>query len=89
MAKVVAKMKIFPSDVGIDLEKLKGDLGKSLPDGAQMLHFDEEPIAFGLIALVATVSMMEETDGLMDRVENALKSCPNVGEVQTVAIGRM
>lgn len=89
MAKVVAKLKIFPSDVSVDLERLKEVLGKSLPDGAELLRFEEEPVAFGLVALVATVSMVEESGGLMDKVEGALKSCPNVGEVQTVAVGRM
>ncbi len=89
MARVVAQLKVFPSDVSVDLGKLKEELRSELPSGAQILRFDEEPIAFGLVALIATISMVEEIGGLMDRIENSLKSNKNVGEVQTVAVGRM
>ncbi len=89
MAKVIAQLKVFPSDVSVDREKLKEELKKNLPAGAELLKFDEEPIAFGLVALVATVAMKEEIGGLMDKVEDSMRSNGKVGEVQTVAVGRM
>jgi len=89
LAKVVAKLKVFPSDVSISLEKLKGELKNALPSGVDLWKFEEEPIAFGLVALNVTVSMQEESGGIMDKVENALKSCKDVGEVQTIVVARM
>jgi len=80
-------MKIFPSDVSIDLKKLEEQLRNGLPEDASILKVQEEPIAFGLVALIVTISMAEK-DGVIDKVEKALTSTPNVGEVQTVAVGR-
>ena len=89
MAKVLAQLKVFPSDTSVDREKLKEELKKNLPAGAEVLKFDEEPIAFGLVALIATVIMTEETSGLMEKVEDSMKSNSSVSEVQTVAVGRL
>jgi elongation factor 1-beta len=88
LAKVLARMKVFPSEIGVSLDKLKEDLRRGLPEGAEAVGFDEEPIAFGLVALIATVAIPEESSGLMEKVENAIKSMKEVGEVQMIAVGR-
>jgi elongation factor 1-beta len=87
MARVLAQMKIFPTEANADLKKLQEQLSSNLPADASILKVQEEPIAFGLVALIVTISMAEK-DGLIDQVEKALASTPNVGEVQTVAVGR-
>jgi translation elongation factor aEF-1 beta len=89
MGKVVVQLKVFPTDIAIDRERLKEELKTGLPQGAQLVKFDEEPIAFGLVALIATITMIEDLSGLMQKVEDSIKSNKNVGEVQTVAIGRL
>ena len=87
MAKVLAQMKVFPSEVGIDLKKLQDQLRSGLPADATILKVQEEPVAFGLVVLIVTISMAEK-DGMIDEVEKALASTPNVGEVQTIAVSR-
>lgn len=87
MAKVVAQVKIFPTETTVDLGELRKKIEKALPPDTSVARFDEEPIAFGLVALVARVVMPEE-EGRMDKVEEALKSVENVGEIQVVNVWR-
>jgi elongation factor 1-beta len=87
LAKVVAQVKIFPTETTVDLGELRKKIEKALPPETTIARFDEEPIAFGLVALVASVVMPEE-EGRMDKVEEALKSVENVGEIQVVNLWR-
>ncbi|MCJ7457212.1 elongation factor 1-beta [Candidatus Bathyarchaeota archaeon] len=87
MAKVVAQIKIFPTETTVDLGELRKKIEKALPPETTIARFDEEPIAFGLVALVARVVMPEE-EGRMDKVEEALKSVENVSEIQVVNVWR-
>ncbi len=87
MAKVVAQIKIFPTETTVDLGDLRKEVEKALPPETTVARFDEEPIAFGLVALVARIVMPEE-EGRMDKVEEALKSVENVGEIQVVNVWR-
>jgi len=87
LAKVVAQIKIFPTETTVDLSELRKKIEQALPPQTSVARFDEEPIAFGLVALVARVVMPEE-EGRMDKVEEALKSVKNVGEIQVVNLWR-
>jgi elongation factor 1-beta len=88
MAKVLASIKIFPSEPSIDLSQLKARIEKNLPNDVSILKYTEEPIAFGLVALIANLLMPEEVSGKMDEVEEALKSTEGVSEIQVVAMTR-
>ena len=87
MAKVIAQIKISPTETTVDLGELRKNVEKALPPETTVARFDEEPIAFGLVALVARVVMPEE-EGRMEKVEEALKSAENVGEIQVVNVWR-
>jgi elongation factor 1-beta len=87
MGRVLTQIKVFPTEVGVDMKKLQNDIREGLPEGATIMKAEEEPIAFGLVALVLTISMIER-DGIVEDVEKALASTANVGEIQTVAISR-
>jgi elongation factor 1-beta len=87
LAKVIAQIKIFPTETTVDLVELRKKVEKALPAGTVVARFDEEPIAFGLVALVARVAM-PDAEGQMDKVEEALKSVENVGEIQVVNVWR-
>jgi len=87
LAKVVAQIKIFPTETTVDLGELRKKIESALPPQTSVARFDEEPIAFGLVALVARVIMPEE-EGRMEEVEEALKSVESVGEIQVVNVWR-
>ena len=89
MAKVMVSLKIFPSDIVADMNGLKDRITKSLEGKVTIYKFDEEPVAFGLVALVAHILMPEEASGVMDEVERRLKSIAGVSEVEVVVSRRI
>ena len=88
LAQVLASIKVFPSDANIDLPALQSRIEHALPSGSSVQRFDEEPIAFGLVALVAHVAMPEDVEGIMDQVEEAIKSVELVSEIQVLKVVR-
>jgi translation elongation factor aEF-1 beta len=88
MAKVLASIKIFPNDANIDLGPLKTKIQASLPAGSTVQRFEEEPIAFGLVALIAHVLLPEDVEGKMDQVEEAIRSVDSVSEIQVLRVVR-
>ena len=88
MGEVVAVIKIMPTGVDVDLEKLKENLAAVVPSGIDLNGIAEEPIAFGLVALMATV-VVGDVEGGTDSVENAFAEVSGVESVQVAEIGRL
>lgn len=72
----------------IDLNKLKESLKKVIPKGARLHAFSEEPVAFGLKALVAVVKV-GDIEGGTEKVEEAFSKVSGVESVSVVELGRM
>ena len=89
IAKVMVSLKLYPSDVVGDMSGLKKTVEKTLEGKASIYKFEEEPVAFGLVALIAHVLVPEEKSGLMDEVENQLKNTPGISEVQVLVSRRI
>ena len=89
MSRVVVSFKIFPSDVTIDHSFLKRKIKKSLPKYASVSRFIEEPIAFGLIALIAHIVIPEEKPGGLDEIEKGFRKIQEISEIETLMIRRI
>ncbi len=89
MAKVVVSLKIFPSETSIDLNLIKTKIEKNLPKYASVHKFAEEPIAFGLVALIAHIVVPEENPGGLNEVEKVLKRIDEISEVETLMVRRV
>jgi len=89
MARVLAAIKIFPNDANIDLSALKAKIQSSLPSGSTVQKFEEEPVAFGLVALIAYVVLPEDAAGQMDRVEESIRSVDQVSQIEVLRVGRV
>ena len=85
----MVSMKIFPSDIISDMKGFQENVRKTLEGKATIYKFDEEPVAFGLVAVVAHVVMPEDVEGRMDEVERLLKSLNGVSEVQVLVSRRV
>jgi translation elongation factor aEF-1 beta len=81
-------MKIFPEDITVDLNQLREQIKKNLPKDVSVRKFAEEPIAFGLIALIAHVLMPEEKSGELEKVESAIKNIKGVSNIETFMMQR-
>ena len=89
MANMLASIKILPKDITVDLTQLKDQIEKALPTNVKIEKFQEEPIAFGLKALIAHVTMPEKEEGIMSKLENAINSMSAVGEIQVIGMTRL
>ena len=82
-------MKLFPSSVDVDREAMKKEVGEALPDYAEVYKFEEEPIAFGLVAVIAHILIPEDQTGGMDGVEASLKTVDKISDFQTLMVRRV
>ncbi|MBS7624858.1 elongation factor 1-beta [Candidatus Bathyarchaeota archaeon] len=89
MARVVVSLKIFPSDIDVDLNALRERIEKSLPSYASVYRFEEEPIAFGLVALIAHIVLPEDRAGGLDEIERCIQGLEGVGDIQTIMVRRV
>lgn len=86
MGEVAAKLKVMPEGTEVDMEKLKDEIKAVLPEGARLHGFAEEPIAFGLKALMVAVILSEGVTGT-DGLEAAVASVEGVQSVEVEGVG--
>jgi elongation factor 1-beta len=88
MGEVAAKIKIMPTGMDVDLKKLREELAKVVPVGARLHGFSEEPVAFGLKALMVVVKV-GDLEGGTEKVEEAFGKVKGVENVSVEELGRM
>ncbi len=88
MGRIVFSVKLFPEDPALKLDIIKERVKKALPSYASVYRFDEEPIAFGLVALIAQIVFPEYKEGLMDEVEEKLKSVDGMSQSDVLMVRR-
>lgn len=87
MARLVARIKILPADADTNLDNVLESLKKSVPSGMEIKAHAKEPIAFGLQALVGDF-MLDDAEGQMDKLEDAIKAVSGVGEIEVMNLSR-
>jgi len=88
MGEVAAVIKVMPTGVDVDLETLKKNLKSVVPEGIELHVINEEPVAFGLVALMVTI-VVGDVEGGTDSVEEAFSQVADVESVQVAEIGRL
>ena len=88
MGEVAAKIKVMPSGMDVDLNKLKDDLTKAIPKGARLHTISEVPVAFGLKALMVVVKV-GDIEGGTEKVEEEISKVNGVESVSVEELGRM
>jgi elongation factor 1-beta len=80
--------KVFPEDIVENFDNLKKEIETKVPQGSSVSGYGEEPVAFGLIALLVQVRFPEDKTGLVDEFETELGKIPGVSQVQTMMVRR-
>ena len=81
------KIRIMPTSPEVDLEKLKKTARVIIERmGGKNLKFEEEPIAFGLRAIIAFFAWPEELE--LESLERFLNKIEEVSSVQTIDMRR-
>ena len=88
MGDVAAKIRIMPTGMDVDLNELKNALTKAIPKGARLHGFSEEPVAFGLKALMVVIKV-GDLEGGTELVEEAFGKVKGVENVSVEELGRM
>ncbi len=88
MGKVAAQIKVMPESPDVDLDGLQERLEQALPEGAKINGFKRDDVAFGLVALLPTVVVPDESGGT-DAVEEAFASVDDVESVSVENVGRL
>jgi elongation factor 1-beta len=88
MGSVLVTYKVFPEDITENFDDLKAKIKAILPEHSSIEGYGEEPIAFGLKALLTQIKFPEDKTGLVDEFETALAKIPGVSQAQTFQIRR-
>ena len=87
MGSLNVRIKIMPSSPSVNLNKIKDEAKKILEkEGGRGSMFEEEPIAFGLKAVIVTFLYPEEKE--LESVENKLGKIHEVNSVQIIDMRR-
>ncbi|MEM3736982.1 MAG: elongation factor 1-beta [Candidatus Bathyarchaeia archaeon] len=89
MGLIVSSFKVFPSGPEIDLNLLREGIKRAMPEGVTVQRFGEEPIAFGLVALHVDIVMPEDSAGMMEKIEEILRSIDGVSQIDTLMVRRL
>ncbi len=88
MGSLLVRMKVFPTDAEIKSSDLVESVKSKLPAEMVIKRTSEEPVAFGLVATILDVQM-EEKDGLMDALEEAVRSSELVSQLDVLGVSRV
>jgi elongation factor 1-beta len=88
MGRIKVVYKVFPEDIVESFDDLKKQVENCLLKDSEVEGYGEEPIAFGLKALLVQVAFPEEETGIVDTFETELGKISGVSQVQTVMVRR-
>lgn len=88
MGHIIVTYKVFPEDIMDNFDELKKKIEKCLPESSSLEGYGEEPIAFGLKALLVQIKFPEDVTGLVDIFENQIQRIDTVSQVQTLMVRR-
>ena len=88
MGSVIVTYKVFPEDVVESFDKLKKEIETIKPEFAAVEGYGEEPIAFGLKALLVQVKFPEDKTGIVDEFEEKLGKIAGVSQALCMYVRR-
>jgi elongation factor 1-beta len=88
MGSVIITYKVFPTDVIINFDDLKKKIEANMPEFASVQGYGEEPIAFGLKALLMQVKFPEDKTGVLEEFEKKLEGISEISQLQTLMVRR-
>ena len=88
MGSVLVTYKVFPEDIVENFDDLKMKIQSITPEFSAIEGYGEEPIAFGIKALLVQVKFPEDKTGIVDEFEEKLAKIPGISQAQTFNVRR-
>ncbi len=88
LGSVIITYKIFPTDIVDNFDELKKKIESQLPEFSSVEGYGEEPVAFGLKALLVQMKFPEDKTGILDDLEKKLEGVEGVSQIQTIMVRR-
>ena len=87
MGTALLRIKLMPSSPEINLEKVK-EKAKTIVEESKgrNCRFEEDPIAFGLKALIVSFDIDEEQE--LEPIEEGLRNLENINSAQVIDMRR-
>ncbi len=88
MGFVVVTYKVFPTDIVENFDSMKKRIESALPESSSVHGYGEEPVAYGLKALLVQIKFPEDKTGLLDEFEKKLESMEDISQIQSIMVRR-
>ncbi len=88
MAQLLLVCKILPAGAEVDVDGLPDKIIERLPADIKARNHQKEPLVFGMFCLKMEF-VMEDAGGLLDKLEEAIKSVDGVSEFEVLQQSRM
>ncbi|MCL2115390.1 MAG: elongation factor 1-beta [Methanobrevibacter sp.] len=85
MGEVLATVKLMPDGPDVDLEQIKINAQDAVNENAEFQKIDEEPIAFGLVALNVKF-IVNDGEGGTEAIEEKLAQIPEVSSIEVTDV---
>jgi len=86
MGQVAVLFRLMPQGVETDMKEVANGVRTSLPTGVTVRGMQVKDIAFGLKALLVSVTM-DDAGGVLESTERALARVPHVESVEVMEEG--
>ena len=87
MTKLVARIKILPSESETDIMSIPKTLSETLPEELKLIAHTKEPIAFGLYSILADFTL-DDSEGQMELLEESIRKINGVGQIEVINVSR-
>ena len=88
MGSVIVTYKVFPEDIMKSFDGLKKQIEGIKPEFTSIEGYGEEPVAFGLVALLVQLKFPEDKSGIVDEFEEKLGKLPGISQAQCMFVRR-
>jgi len=88
MGTLGVTMKIMPSSPDANLQEIEQEIGRLVQEkGGKNTQYSEEPVAFGLKAIIASFALPDTANA--DKLEEEISQIVDVNSVQTTDMRRL
>lgn len=81
MGDILSVYKVYPEEIE-DIEKIQSSLEKGFGTPFKVAKIEVVPIAFGLKVIKLGVIFPDKIDGLLDKLEDAIKAIEGVRDIE-------